>query len=63
MQLANCVCRQGDIELYSTANVAKRQALRHSRAMIKSVKRHWDVLATKKGNGAVRASVCVCVCV
>ena len=45
-------CRQGNLELYSTANVAKRQALKHSRNMIASIKQHWDLLAAKKGNGA-----------
>jgi hypothetical protein len=33
--------------------MAKRQAVKHSRAMMRSIKRHWDALATRKNNGPV----------
>ena len=44
--------RQGNLQFYSTASVARRQALRYDKHVIAAVLGHWNIVATRKPNGA-----------
>jgi hypothetical protein len=46
--------RQGNLELYSAANIVRRQALRCSGPIIKAVKAHWAAIASTNVHDGAR---------